>query len=104
MPVAKAEAVTAAMYSGASRRLGEAELRRRAQGHGDILLAAVADDRQRHLVARTRVEEHGLERVVRVDRLAIDLDDDVARLQTRRGGGRASLDGVDDHAAARAQV
>src|ERR687887_2012670 len=105
MPSANAASVTAAMYSCGSRALEKDELRGAlAEGDRDRLLLPAAHDRQRHAIARAKVEEHVRERMRGVDRAIVHLEDDVEAAEAGGVGGRARLHRSDDGAVARAQV
>src|SRR5687767_1167614 len=55
----------------------------RAQRDLDVLAVVVADDLQRHRLARRELDQDRVERVLAVDRLAVDAHDDVAGLEPR---------------------
>src|SRR5439155_6070513 len=86
-----------------TRRVGRAVgLLRLAERHVDGLLLPVAQDRELHLVAGSEFDHHALQRVLRIDRLVVDLRDDVVHADPRLLPWRAR-DDLRDHDAGRAR-
>src|SRR5256714_5054442 len=85
------------MYSDASRRRSAgAASALPAEGEVDGLLLSIPDDRELHLIARSRVQEDRADRMRAVDLLVVDLRDDVVHLEAGLTGGRARQELADD--------